>query len=396
MIIVTVILLIASGMSASLLFLFYWWLVPKEFLVSSLLRDSPTIIRVVSTLLLIGFNAYASFIIDRLVPMMGDVVYKRISPALNLTHSILNVISCVAIARLLLPTIGFFSFTPPSQIPLYFGILALCTTVNIARKKMAAVSAIGKERFSLRQHFIGRSAHELTATDPRPPILYLRSFNKELLSATTRGRFSYITKFFNRSLYMYTDSSKLDFSLTKKHLRTDFLNTNRSMFDEQLIFATFFSRIGPYIAIGRPGETFGNMDLGAAKMYVSDDEWQSTVFNLLERCAAIVLEAGDSEGLLWEIEQVTTSVPPRKLLIILPVSDLEYQAFRSFSAHLFPKPLPKGMVGSRLLVFGDDWTPIELENIDFSVASALAPFCQRNRFALDGIPVEGRATGTIC
>lgn len=381
MIIFTNILLIASILSLFLLFLVYWWLVPKEFILSPLLTDSPTIIKIFFTFLLLGFNAYGSLIIERLASKMTGVVYNRISPALNFAHLALNAISLVIIARLLLPTIGFFSCVLPSQIPYYFGVLALCTTVNIVRTKMAAISTIDKERFSLRHHFMGQSAHELMKKDLRRPILYLRSFNKELLSTTTRGRFSYISKFFNHSLYMYSGPSKFDYSLLKNRIRSDFLNTNRSLLDEQLIFASFFSTIGPYIAIGRPGETFGTMDIGAAKMYVTDDEWQSTVLNLLKRSAAIVLEAGDSDGLLWEIEQVITFVPARKLLIVLPTSDLEHQAFRSFSEHIFPKSLPKKRVQSRLLMFEDDWTPIELENINFSVALSLAPFCRRNGFA---------------
>ena len=125
------------------------------------------------------------------------------------------------------------------------------------------------------------------------------------------------------------------------------------------------------------------MDVGAAKMYITDEEWQSTVLNLLNSIAAIVLEAGDSEGLLWEIEQITTHIPARKLLIILPASDMEYQAFRTFAEHAFPMSLPKEWVRSRLLIFEDDWTPIELENVNFSLAAALAPFCQRNGFTLD-------------
>lgn len=383
MITVLIILLIASSMSVFFTFLLFWWLVPGTFLLTSFLTDSSLIFKIVLIFLLLGFNIHGALMIGRLVSMMSDSVYKKIFPALNVAHFALSAIYIVVFARLLFPIFGVFSFVPASQIPLYFCVIALCSTVTIVRNKMSGISVIGKERFDYRHHFIGPSAQELMAKDERPPILYLRSFNKELLSATWKGRMSYLRKFFDRSLYMHSGIKKLDFSLIKRHLRTDILNANRSLFDEQLIFASFFTRIGPYVAIGRPGETFGNMDVGAAKMYVTDGEWQNTILNLLKISAAIVLEAGDSEGLLWEIEQITTHIPARKFLIILPASDMEYQAFRTFAEHAFPMSLPKEWVRSRLIIFEDDWTPIELENVNFSVAAALTPFCQRNGFTLD-------------
>jgi hypothetical protein len=47
--------------------------------------------------------------------------------------------------------------------------------------------------------------------------------------------------------------------------------------EEQL--AMVMNEIGPFIAIGRPGEQWP--ELGAARMYVGDDEWQATINNLI-------------------------------------------------------------------------------------------------------------------
>jgi hypothetical protein len=78
------------------------------------------------------------------------------------------------------------------------------------------------------------------------------------------------------------------------------------------------------------------MDLGAAKKFVSDDEWQHVVIQWLSICAAVVLEAGDSDGLLWEMRQIVKRIEPTRLLIILPFEEEDYEAFRRCTAGIFP------------------------------------------------------------
>ena len=116
------------------------------------------------------------------------------------------------------------------------------------------------------------------------------------------------------------------------------------------------------------------MDLSAAKMYVSDAEWQNVVRDWLGRCAGVVLEAGDSSGLGWEIQQVALLVPPRRLLLICPISDAEYESFLRVYSGFFPLGLPSTRPRSRLLIFGDDWRSRELHNIDFDASKTLEPY----------------------
>ena len=51
------------------------------------------------------------------------------------------------------------------------------------------------------------------------------------------------------------------------------LNVESYTSEEQ--FGKAFRRCGPFVAIGRPGETLSTA--GADRMYVDDDEWQRTV-----------------------------------------------------------------------------------------------------------------------
>jgi len=70
---------------------------------------------------------------------------------------------------------------------------------------------------------------------------------------------------------------------------------------EELV-AKLLTPIGPVIAIGRPGEFLP--ELGAARTYTTDDDWQSWVLTRHKECSMVLLQAGRSAGLLWEVERV--------------------------------------------------------------------------------------------
>ncbi|ANZ40852.1 hypothetical protein BBK82_37580 [Lentzea guizhouensis] len=139
------------------------------------------------------------------------------------------------------------------------------------------------------------------AADARPPVLYLRSFLVDELLARTG------------------------------ETGVDYFRT------EEERFARAFSRIGPLVAIGRPGEPLP--PAGAPRVYVGDD-WQQTVRELLHRSRLVLIGAGRGEGLRWELELVTVTVDPRRVVVLLPFGNWEYDHFRSEVAGLFPHPLP--------------------------------------------------------
>jgi len=234
----------------------------------------------------------------------------------------------------------------------------------------------GKRRPRL---IVGLSAPELLATDRRPPILYLRSFVRERSKATTLGRFGYIRNpagFYLTSRWPSAFSAFLRNSLVQEYKRK-FLDSNRSVHDEQMLFAEYFSELGPYIAIGRPDEAFESMDLGAAKYYIPDEAWMTKVIELINSSAAIVIEAAESEGLSWEIREVLCRVAPEKVLLILPRNEADHREFCIFAAGLFPHPMPEELPSTRLLMFGANWLPIPLEDYTMVIEDSVRPFVDR-------------------
>jgi hypothetical protein len=91
----------------------------------------------------------------------------------------------------------------------------------------------------------------------------------------------------------------------------------------------------------------------------------------------IVLRAGLSQGLLWEIQNSVQRLDPAKLILLIPFMKADYNKFRTSVQSLFPKPLPdhpghevhrkitnaqghteENIFGSLfgLIHFDDDWT----------------------------------------
>jgi hypothetical protein len=130
--------------------------------------------------------------------------------------------------------------------------------------------------------------------------------------------------------------------------------------EEQL--ANVMQEIGPFIAIGRPGENLP--ELGATRVYVSDAEWQEKVRELISRARLVVLRAGSTAGFWWEVERVARDVSPEKLLFLLPYDAAQYGVFRQRLQAYLPcqlPPYPEGgaHIGSvrGILFFQPDWTP---------------------------------------
>src|SRR5262249_25774078 len=88
-------------------------------------------------------------------------------------------------------------------------------------------------------------------------------------------------------------------------------------FEERI--ARVLQTYGPVIAIGRPGEALA--PLGAARMYVSHEEWKRRVDELLAGCklvAMIVSQIKGEDGLAWEVRRLLQVHPPEKVLLIFP------------------------------------------------------------------------------
>lgn len=70
------------------------------------------------------------------------------------------------------------------------------------------------------------------------------------------------------------------------------------------------------VAIGRPGEKLP--ELGALRTYWPDDQWQDAVRLTANRCSAVILLAGASDGLAWELDHLREWGLLGKTLVLLP------------------------------------------------------------------------------
>jgi len=192
------------------------------------------------------------------------------------------------------------------------------------------------------------SGADSLARDDRPPIVYLRSFADE------------------------SDDSRLTSLLHGAFTRRISEDVPAWASQEQLLLGKYLSMIGPYVAIGRPGEPLP--ELGAHRLYVGG-KWEEQVVALLRRARFVVIRAGTTRGLQWELEQVMAAVEPSRVLVILPVTARGYARFRQ-SAPGALRRLPARPPAQRLVAFEDDGSPVLLP-ARRSIDETLAPFLQR-------------------
>lgn len=75
---------------------------------------------------------------------------------------------------------------------------------------------------------------------------------------------------------------------------------------------------GPAIAIGQPGTT---PDGGATRAYIDGEGWRDTVLEWMDEAQLIVMVAGYTHGLHWELENVIKRGHPAKAVLVFPQND---------------------------------------------------------------------------
>ena len=180
-------------------------------------------------------------------------------------------------------------------------LLALIPFVYVARKSILLFRSSWK--------YEALSAEEVLRHDKRAPVVYLRSFgiDDEIVS-TEGGRWA---KLSNRLNYMAAASPEQE-------------------------LAWIMARVGPVIAIGKPGERLPQ--LGAARLYVDDDHWRETIDELMARSALVVVRAGDTPNLWWEIERAMTRHPLERVIIVMLGREERWRAFHRRFADTFGAP----------------------------------------------------------
>jgi hypothetical protein len=78
------------------------------------------------------------------------------------------------------------------------------------------------------------------------------------------------------------------------------------------------TRAGPFVAVGRPGERLPQ--IGAHRLYVSDADWQKVVTSYIMRADPIILIAGKTTWVQWELSNIAALGRLNRLLIVFPRS----------------------------------------------------------------------------
>jgi hypothetical protein len=184
---------------------------------------------------------------------------------------------------------------------LHGGFLGSCLELGVLGLVAFYLKRTGQDWYKHGKQRSAPRAESLISNDTRPPVVYLRSFEHDSVAA--------------QGEIQYGGGGPQGWHELSWVAETE---------EEQL--AQVMNEIGPFVALGKPGETLP--EIGAARMYVGHDEWQSEVLELIRRARLVVLRAGETANFLWEFEMAVKNLKPQSVIVLLPYDAAQYKAFR--------------------------------------------------------------------
>lgn len=116
-----------------------------------------------------------------------------------------------------------------------------------------------------------------------------------------------------------------------------------------------FKPVGELLTIGRPGEKLPLP--GAPRIYATESEWRQKVETLILHARLIVMRAGTTDALQWELASVVGSSRLDDFVILVwRLSKKEYRRFKEQADRVLPNPLPDGglfRIAACFIVFRD-------------------------------------------
>lgn len=168
-------------------------------------------------------------------------------------------------------------------------VTAIDDPVKLAIIAAVVLAARGAWRVGTRLH---RRRRDDVVLKDKPPVLLLRSFADDIAKIPPSALLPRL--FFRR-----------------KRLE--------EMVGEEL------TQVGPFVAIGKPGERLPQ--LGAQRLYVADTEWQEVVKAYIGRAGRVIMIAGTTQWVQWELASTIAQDALDKLLIVFPrLTDAERAA----------------------------------------------------------------------
>jgi len=177
-------------------------------------------------------------------------------------------------------------FTPAASA----AILGTSVLLSLLSLKLAVRTPHGLELIERGRRMRAWDALSLLERDRRTPVLYLRSFQDDDVDDPTPPVWAGLRQRYEHGL------------------------------------ARVLGSLGPVISIGQPGEELPQ--IGTARLYVPNEDWQQAVTYFFTHAAAVVIMVGKSEGIWWEITEAVRLVPREKLLFFFPYVE-DSQARRS-------------------------------------------------------------------
>jgi hypothetical protein len=196
---------------------------------------------------------------------------------------------------------GFAALTATrSDLPVAgrLGIMALLAAAA------ALLGGAGRRFWRFGKRRLAAVAAEEVIADPRPPVLYLRSFADDPVAAQ-----------------MYDAQS---------------LFARRFGEEEQVALA--MGRIGPFVGLGDPGAR--TPQIGATRFQLPNDDWQGRILELIDAARLVLIRLGTTESLWWEIAQAMQRLQPEQLVLLVPFARDEYAAFGDAAQTRLPHALP--------------------------------------------------------
>lgn len=192
----------------------------------------------------------------------------------------------------------WFGYVELRAAPLYALILALAFGValldialfdNSTGTLLAAFGPVVVAAWIYVSRRFARSAEETMQMANSPPVVLLRSFEDDGMPDGSD------------SLWAYTPTF-------------------------ETLLKQIFDKFGPFVAIGKPAETI--QPVGAARTYQDDDIWRAKASELMRSSRMIVLLAGHSSGLTWELSHIVEAQLQHKLLVLFPPVEQEERRSR--------------------------------------------------------------------
>jgi hypothetical protein len=136
-----------------------------------------------------------------------------------------------------------------------------------------------------------RTMEDALRDDLRPPVLYLRAFNRE-------------TEVF------------AELTLRELEAYTSYVGTRIGATFEQYLSRAISEAIGPFVALGSPEDYLPPE--GAARRYADDRNWMDQFRDLSHRAVCILMQVDHSDNLRWELQSLRDDGLRDKLFIVTP------------------------------------------------------------------------------